>query len=151
MLNLARWYHFTLIHTIPLNNPLKPTSGLFKLHHLRSLTLAYCDLYGEIPSSLGNLSHLITLVELDYNHLEGEVPVSVGNLTKLKLIILSNNKLSGNVLVSFANLTKMSHLDISHNRFTGENFPLPLDMSILMWVGTHFPGIFVRPCSWFLL
>jgi len=53
---------------VPLNNSLKPNSGLFKLQHLHNLTLSNCSLYGDIPSSLGNLFRL-TLLDLSYNYL----------------------------------------------------------------------------------
>ncbi|XP_018448995.2 receptor-like protein 30 [Raphanus sativus] len=109
---------------IPLNNSLKPDSGLFKLHHLRNLTLSNCNLSGELPSSLGNLSHL-TKLHLSKNHLVGEIPASLGNLNQLRDLSLDNNQFSGNIPFSFANYTKLSHLIISNNHFTGE-FPLVL-------------------------
>ncbi|CAN6900618.1 unnamed protein product [Brassica oleracea] len=104
---------------IPLNNSLKPDSGLSKLQHLRYLTLRDCN-----PSSLGNLSHLAKL-HLPKNYLVGEIPVSFGNLNQLRDLSLADNQFSGNIPFSFANFTKLSHLVISNNHFTGE-FPLVL-------------------------
>ncbi|CAA7042761.1 unnamed protein product [Microthlaspi erraticum] len=139
---------------IPLNNSLKPYSGIFKLHHLRNLILRECHVYGDILSSLGNLSHL-THLDLKGNHLVGEVPASVRNLTQLRYIDLSKNKFTGKIPVSFANLTNLSHLDISLNHFTGENFPLPFDMSQFHNLeyfdvgGNSFSGTF--PTSLFMI
>ncbi|WZZ29991.1 hypothetical protein YC2023_013392 [Brassica napus] len=112
------------LDTISLNNSLKPNSGLFKLHHLDSLSLRNCSLHGEIPSSLGNFLQL-TLLDLSHNNLLGQVPVSLGNLTQLRYLILSHNKLSGNIPVSFANLTKLCELYLQNNSL-GSTLP---DMS----------------------
>ncbi|CAD5319357.1 unnamed protein product [Arabidopsis thaliana] len=110
---------------VNLNNTLKPNSGLFKLQYLQNLTLRYCNLYGEIPFSLGTLSHL-TFLDLSENKLVGQVPSSIGNLTKLMYLRLSINHLSGKSSVSFANLTKLIQLDIRENDFEPELIP---DMS----------------------
>ncbi|XP_020882683.1 receptor like protein 30 [Arabidopsis lyrata subsp. lyrata] len=113
------------LHDDPLNNTLKPNSGLFKLRYLQNLSLLNCKLYGEIPSSFGNLSHLTTL-DLSNNELVGQVPASIGNLTQLRYLVLAHNNLSGKISVSFANLTKLIQLDLSYNYFEPEFIP---DMS----------------------
>jgi len=110
---------------VNLNNTLKPNSCLFKLQYLQCLTLSDCNLYGEIPFSLGNLSHL-TYLDLAKNELVGQVPDSIGNMTKLMYLILFKNHLSGKFSVSFANLTKLIQLDITENDFEPELIP---DMS----------------------
>ncbi|XP_019085914.1 PREDICTED: receptor like protein 30-like [Camelina sativa] len=107
-----------------LNNTLKPNSGLFKLQYLQHLILYSCKLYGEIPSSFGNLSHLRKL-DLLKNELVGQVPASVGNLTQLSDLSLGENKLSGKIPISVANLTKLRNLDLSNNYFE----ELPSDIS----------------------
>ncbi|KAL1211715.1 Receptor-like protein 30 [Cardamine amara subsp. amara] len=110
---------------IPLNNSLKPNSGLFKLQHLQNLSLYNCNLYGEIPSSLGNLSRLTELV-LSYNQFVGQVPSSISNLTRLRELRLDYNNFIGNIPVSFANLTKLSKLFLTNNYFESM---LSLDVS----------------------
>lgn len=161
----------------PLNNSLKPNSGLFKLQHLSSLTLQNCGLYGEIPSSLRNLSRLTNL-DLSYNGLVGELPaasvgnlssltrldlwrndlvgevlVSIRNLTLLEYISLGYNKFGGYTPASFANFIKLSTFDISHNQFTGK-FPFPLlnlttSLSILGIGNNQFKSTFPSDMSGF--
>ncbi|XP_056845425.1 LOW QUALITY PROTEIN: receptor-like protein 31 [Raphanus sativus] len=107
-----------LDNTIPLNNSLKPNSGLFKLQHLHSLSLRNCSLHGEIPFSLGNLFRL-TLLDLSYNYFLGQVPPSLGNLSRLTVLDLWGNRLVGQVPPSLGNLTQLRYLILSHNKLSG--------------------------------
>ncbi|CDY34054.1 hypothetical protein HID58_056594 [Brassica napus] len=114
------------LYDIPLNKSLKPNSSLFKLQHLRSLTLIACYLYGEIPSSVGNLTQLEFLY-LDSNNFKRYIPASFANFTKLSLLDLSNNQFTGEFPLVLLNLTtSLSSLDISSNLFKSKLWP---DMS----------------------
>ena len=61
---------------------------------LIALNLAYSNLSGQIPNSMGQLIHLNTL-RLDINSLSGEVPLSLKNCTELTVLYLADNRLSG--------------------------------------------------------
>ncbi|KAL9841808.1 putative leucine-rich repeat-containing, plant-type, leucine-rich repeat domain superfamily [Arabidopsis thaliana] len=124
-----------------LNNTLKPNSGLFKLQYLQNLTLSGCNHSGEIPFTLGTLSHL-TYLDLSFNKLVGQVPSTIGNLTKLRYLSLSINHLSGKSSVSFANLTKLIQLDITENDFEPELIP---DMSRFHNLEEFWGGNFFGP------
>ncbi|CAN7031515.1 unnamed protein product [Brassica rapa subsp. trilocularis] len=124
----------SFIDSIPLNSSLKPDSSLFKLQHLRNLTLRDCNLSGDLPSSLGNLSHLAKL-HLSKNYLVGEIPVSFGNLNQLRDLSLADNQFSGNIPFSFANFTQLSQIIISlvRNLFF-RSFPTSLFMNPLLGI-----------------
>lgn len=64
------------------------------LPKLRELRISFNNLYGEIPSSLGQCSQL-ELISLYKNHLVGNVPRGIGNLTLLTEVYLGKNNLSG--------------------------------------------------------
>ena len=58
------------------------------------LSLGSNQLSGPIPSELGNLANLDTLV-LDSNQLSGPIPPELGNLDNLEYLYLGGNQLSG--------------------------------------------------------
>lgn len=76
-------------------------------------------LVGEIPTNLGQIRNLKTLVLVD-NSLVGELPMELGNLVHLKRLILSGNKFSGQIPGPlFNNLSELLILDISRNFLSG--------------------------------
>lgn len=76
---------------------------------------------GEIPSSLGSLTKLMSLVLIE-NSLTGELPSSLGNLGALKQLVLAENRFSGQIPASLGGLRELLILDFSRNFLSG---PLP--------------------------
>ena len=58
---------------------------------------------GSIPSSLGDLSALVTL-DLSDNSLTGEIPAELGLLTNLRVLRLSRNSLTGCIPLALMNV-----------------------------------------------
>ena len=102
-----------------LSGPLRSNSSLFRLQHLEILNLgSNPNLYGNIPSSLGNLSYLTDLVLSDCGF-TGELPDSMGNLNRLIDLRLYNNKLRGNFPLFLLNLSDITQISLSSNNFIG--------------------------------
>ena len=99
-----------LPYTSLTSSSLKSNSSHFRLQYLRHLNLTYCNLQEEIPSSLGNLSHL-TLVDLSNNRLTGKIPASMGNLKRLGHVNLG------------ANLSSLLYLQLSINHYMKFQIP----------------------------
>ncbi|KAK9227518.1 hypothetical protein WN943_012571 [Citrus x changshan-huyou] len=99
-----------------LSGTLSPSIG--NLTHLRTMLLHNNQLSGPIPVEFGMLSELQTL-DLSNNQLVGEIPSSLGFLTHLTYLRLNNNKLSGQIPTLVANLTSLSFLDLSFNNLSG--------------------------------
>jgi Leucine-rich repeat (LRR) protein len=76
------------------------------------------NLYGNIPTTIGNLTGLSYLA-LVYNNLNGPIPLSIGNLTGLTSIDLHNNQLSGDIPASLGNLVNLTELYLQFNHLTG--------------------------------
>lgn len=73
---------------------------------------------GEIPSSLGSLTNLISLVLIE-NSLKGELPTCLGNLGRLKQLVLAENRFSGQIPASLGGLQELLILDLSRNSLSG--------------------------------
>ncbi|ESQ46296.1 hypothetical protein EUTSA_v10000044mg [Eutrema salsugineum] len=94
-------------------------TSLQSFRFLTTLKLYYNDLYGEIPSSIGNLS-LLTSLDLSSNQFSGQIPSSIGNLSLLTSLDLSSNQFSGQIPSSIKKLSHLETLDLGRNRLTGE-------------------------------
>ena len=76
-------------------------------------------LTGKIPSSFGNLTHLL-LLYLYNNSLEGSIPSSLGNCSYLQDVRLRHNKLNGTIPPELIGLPSLSIvLNVTHNSLTG--------------------------------
>ncbi|KAJ4823167.1 hypothetical protein Tsubulata_019218 [Turnera subulata] len=102
--------------SMQLSGTLSPSIG--NLSHLRTMLLQNNELSGPIPAEIGTLSELQTL-DLSGNQLGGGIPASLGLLTHLSYLKLSRNKLSGQIPRLVANLTGLSYLDLSFNNLSG--------------------------------
>lgn len=95
---------------------LSPSIG--NLSHLLTMLLQNNEISGPIPADIGKLSKLKTL-DLSNNQLDGEIPGSLGLLTQLGYLRLDRNNLSGQIPVAVANLAGLSFLDLSFNNLSG--------------------------------
>ncbi|KAH6765283.1 Leucine-rich repeat protein kinase family protein [Perilla frutescens var. frutescens] len=102
-----------------LSGTLSPSIG--NLTHLRTMLLQNNRLSGNVPPEIGKLSDLQTL-DLSGNQFNGRIPGSLGRLDRLSYLKLSKNKLSGQIPQDVANLTGLSVLDLSFNNLSG---PIP--------------------------
>lgn len=73
-----------------------------------SLEMASTGLSGMLSPSIGNLSHLRTLL-LQNNQLSGPIPMEIGKLSELQTLDLSGNQFSGNIPSSLGFLTHLSY------------------------------------------
>ncbi|KAJ7968733.1 GPCR kinase [Quillaja saponaria] len=99
-----------------LSGTLSPSIG--NLSHLRTMLLQNNQLSGPVPAEIGKLSELQTL-DLSGNQFVGGIPTSLGFLTHLAYLRLSRNKLSGQIPQVVANLAGLSFLDLSLNNLSG--------------------------------
>ncbi|CAN6692695.1 unnamed protein product [Malus baccata var. baccata] len=76
------------------------------------------QIYGSIPSGIGNLVSLQSLL-LGNNSFTGNIPSDMGKLSNLGALEIFMNKLSGNIPPSLRNLTKLYHLALDGNHLEG--------------------------------
>ncbi|KAK1301634.1 putative LRR receptor-like serine/threonine-protein kinase [Acorus calamus] len=99
-----------------LSGTLSPSVG--NLSHLQTMLLQNNVITGPIPVEIAKLSELQTL-DLSGNQFVGEIPSSLGSLNRLNFLRLNRNNLSGQIPGSVAKLTGLSFLDLSFNNLSG--------------------------------
>lgn len=102
------------------------------LIHLEMLSIGIeINLFGELPSTIGNLTALQRL-RLQLTSNTGVLPSSIGNLTNLRELRLIGNLFSGELPSTIGNLTELTDLYIPGTIFSGNgnNFSGPLPTSI---------------------
>lgn len=87
--------------------------------NLAYLTLGSNQIYGEIPSGIGNLVKIVFL-SMQINRISGRIPPSIGKLQGLVRLYLDRNQLTGNLPSSIGNLTLLTDLSLGSNFFQGE-------------------------------
>ncbi|XP_039160930.1 receptor-like protein 7 [Eucalyptus grandis] len=93
-------------------------SWVWKIKKLTTLDLFHNNLYGEIPPSIRNLSHLVEL-HLVGNQLSGTILPQLMNLTQLALLNLKRNKFYGEIPSSIYQLQNLQTLALAENDFSG--------------------------------
>lgn len=83
-----------------------------------ALKLTNNNLNGELPASIGNLTHLKVL-NLHNNAIKGNVPTSIGKLNKLIRLNISLNTFQGNIPEEISNMKSLEYLYVYSNDFTG--------------------------------
>ncbi|XP_059652124.1 leucine-rich repeat receptor protein kinase HPCA1-like isoform X2 [Cornus florida] len=100
-------------------------SSIGNLKKLSTLILVGCGFTGLIPDSIGSLQQLVFLF-LNSNSFSGPIPPSIGNLSNLHLLDLADNKLSGTIPVSDGTipgldmLVQTKHFHFGNNHLSGE-------------------------------
>lgn len=89
----------------PLNGILPNSVGNLSTS-LQYFGIGHCNINGNIPIEIENLSSLTTLF-LDNNHFAGPIPTTVGKLHKLQALYLQNNKLEGSIPSELCNLESL--------------------------------------------
>ncbi|XP_057756202.1 receptor-like protein 7 [Arachis stenosperma] len=96
----------------------RKSSSNVTLPPIQALDLDSCNLSGEIPSWIMNLTALFYL-SLQQNNLQGEIPLSLFRLENLESFSLSNNLLEGQIdLKRFLNLKSLNFLTLGHNNLS---------------------------------
>ncbi|XP_050148376.1 probable LRR receptor-like serine/threonine-protein kinase At3g47570 isoform X1 [Malus sylvestris] len=101
----------------PLNTTLPVSFGSISTL-LEHLDISNCNLRGNIPSDIGNLSNLRVL-DLGDNEFGGSIPTSVGRLGKLQGLYLNDNKLQGYIPYELCQLDNVAELLLGGNQLSG--------------------------------
>ncbi|KAJ3679747.1 hypothetical protein LUZ60_017758 [Juncus effusus] len=107
---------FIWIQSINVNAPLP--SAFSELTELETLYIEQMPgLYGSIPASFGNLSHLQIFNIIDTS-ISGPIPESLCS-TNITSMALFNNKLTGSIPACLSTLPYLYYLNLANNSLTG--------------------------------
>ena len=104
-------------------NGVIPTGIADSVPILAKLQLSGSQVSGEIPESIGKLTHL-TVLSLGETKIRGSIPASLSKLRNLWFIDLETLGLNGDLSI-LRGLRKLTHVHFSSNRITGT---IPLDI-----------------------
>ncbi|KAF5449653.1 hypothetical protein F2P56_030076 [Juglans regia] len=74
---------------------------------------------GSLPNSIGNLSMLLTELDLAGNQISGSLPAALENLTNLTSLNMAQNLLTGSIPAYFGKFQNLEGLSLDGNRFLG--------------------------------
>ncbi|XP_031385998.1 probable leucine-rich repeat receptor-like serine/threonine-protein kinase At3g14840 [Punica granatum] len=83
--------------------------------NIKTLILRSCNLIGELPAYLGDMTNLKTL-DVSFNKISGEIPSTFQNLAATDFVYLTGNQLTG--LVPDWLIKEGQNVDLSYNNFT---------------------------------
>ncbi|KAI3964400.1 hypothetical protein MKX01_028735 [Papaver californicum] len=116
-------------------------SSVGDLPYLESLMFRkFKNITGTIPQSITKLKHLRSL-DLTYLSLSGPVPNFLNQLTALTFLDLSFNEFTGSIPSTLSELKNLESIDLSRNRLTGSipesfgRFPGPIIPHLFFLLG----------------
>nr|AMM43084.1 LRR-RLK [Vernicia montana] len=92
-----------------------PFPTLSNMKNLKTLILRSCNIVGQLPDFLGEMTKLKNL-DLSFNKLTGDIPRTFSGAVKTDYIYLTGNMLTG--VVPDWILQKGENVDLSYNNFT---------------------------------
>lgn len=104
------------LKSLALFGSIPPSIG--NLTHLTEIHLQNNSLHGEIPQEMGRLLQLQHL-NFSYNSFSGKIPTNITHCKELRNFFVLSNKLTGSIPVQFSSLSKLVHLNFGRNNLTG--------------------------------
>ncbi|KAL6273052.1 hypothetical protein ACE6H2_023744 [Prunus campanulata] len=117
---LANLGNLTTLHLEgnPFNARLDDSFRNFSTSSLQYINLYNCNLRGNIPIVIANLSSLIYL-NMGGNQLSGSIPTALGRLGKLQGLGFYDNKLRGFIPYQLCQLDNLAYLYLGRNQLSG--------------------------------
>ncbi|KAL4335456.1 hypothetical protein GQ457_07G015050 [Hibiscus cannabinus] len=112
------------------------STSIFNISSLKFLDLAHNRLSGSLPDNLCHHLHKLEGLFLEMNELYGNIPSSIGECYKLQIMWLSHNQFSGLIPKSIWNSTNLKYIYLHDNKLEGNLPPMtraPKLEELLAW------------------
>jgi hypothetical protein len=109
------------------------------------LEIFSCEFAGKIPSTIGNLTNLKSMV-ISYSQFSGPIPFVTGQLKALTRLTIEDRSISGRIPSSIVNLTRLVQLQITNTfrvwilRLAGQGPPIATYIRLGKERATPFSG-----------
>ena len=94
-------------------------SELGLLQSLQTLVLAYNTVTGTLPSEIGRLGDSLVVIDFETNAITGTLPSEYGAMTSLEEIWMSYNSIGGTIATEVGLMSSLRVFDFIANDFTG--------------------------------
>ncbi|KAG8365554.1 hypothetical protein BUALT_Bualt18G0117100 [Buddleja alternifolia] len=94
-------------------------TSLTNCRYLNVLQISGNPLDGVIPASIGNLSTLLLIFNVQTCKIKGNILEEIGNLRNLMILSLENNELIGKIPFTVKHLQKLQGLYLTNNKMEG--------------------------------
>ncbi|KAL5854000.1 hypothetical protein ACOSQ4_003802 [Xanthoceras sorbifolium] len=94
-------------------------TSLKNCKNLRGWSLAGNPLNGFLPSSIGNLSISLKVLDMEECNISGKIPQEISSLKNLMDLNIPRNRLIGSIPATLGNLQKLQGLNIRYNQLEG--------------------------------
>eukprot|EP01018_Ginkgo_biloba_P027913 Gb_24893 [translate_table: standard] len=112
-------------------------TALTNCSRLQKIRLHHNRLTGVLPSAIGQLSPILSILSLASNIIGGKIPHEIGNLSSLTFLNLSSNLFTGSIPSSLKELEKLERLFLDDNRLHGS---IPSEIGELKQLGLFSAG-----------
>ncbi|XP_031101867.1 probable leucine-rich repeat receptor-like protein kinase At1g35710 [Ipomoea triloba] len=97
-------------------------TSLTNCRYIQKLILSFNPLNAVLPNAIGNISHTLQYLHLPNCNIKGQIPEEIGNLSSLYLLILGSNDIIGFLPTTIQALRSLQVFGIYENRLIG-SFP----------------------------
>ncbi|KAI9075420.1 hypothetical protein K1719_042615 [Acacia pycnantha] len=94
-------------------------SSLSNCRHLQNLGLSRNPLHMKLPKSIGNLSDSLQSLEMDSCEINGNIPSEIGNLSSLFELSFAENFFNGSIPPTISKLQALQRLNLVGNELDG--------------------------------
>ncbi|XVE78314.1 hypothetical protein DITRI_Ditri13aG0134700 [Diplodiscus trichospermus] len=133
------------LNGVNMSSPAPQNGG--NLSSLISISMLDCNLHGELPATIFQLTNLQVLRLRDNPYLTGKFP-EFNRSSLIEVLKVANTSFSGSLPSSIGELTKLKHMDLYYNNFSGQIPSSLANLTELTYLSLSCNNFSPRTLSW---